>query len=75
MSYCRFGEADVYIYDDVRYGLICCVCHLSDDERGYISGSNHLDMLIHIDKHRSIGDYIPIDGDERIREDFIYNVT
>ena len=76
MSYCRFGEADVYIYDDVRYGLFCCMCSFVPFEiGGYVSGSNHLDMLIHIGKHRDIGDYVPLDVDERIREDFIYKVT
>jgi len=28
MSYCRFGEADAYIYDHISQGLICCACSL-----------------------------------------------
>jgi hypothetical protein len=32
MSYCRFSESDAYIYDDVRYGLICCFCSLASAE-------------------------------------------
>jgi hypothetical protein len=28
MSYCRFIEADAYIYDDVYHGLYCCACAL-----------------------------------------------
>jgi hypothetical protein len=28
MSYCRFIEADAYIYNDVYHGLYCCACAL-----------------------------------------------
>ena len=28
MSYCRFVEADAYIYEDVYNGLTCCACSL-----------------------------------------------
>ena len=30
MSYCRFGEGDVYLYNDVNWGLTCMACKLAD---------------------------------------------
>ena len=30
MSYCRFSNGDVYLYDDVYKGLTCCACKLAD---------------------------------------------
>lgn len=30
MSYCRFGEGDVYLYGGAD-GWVCCNCHLSDE--------------------------------------------
>ena len=30
MSYCRFVSSDVYMYPDVKGGITCCACRLSD---------------------------------------------
>ena len=80
MSYCRFIEADAYIYDDVYYGLYCCACSLSNVEMkyndffkaempvwdGFACGYDYDLMLTHIAEHRANGDYIPEDVDERL---------
>jgi hypothetical protein len=81
MSYCRFGEADAYIYDDVRFGIICCVCSLmpTGDTNGFVDGEeyialndnfvagyDHEKMLTHIAEHRASRDYIPEDVDQRL---------
>ena len=81
MSYCRFIEADAYIYDDVRYGLMCCVCSLMPTRMtdpspffpdsfeindNFIAGYNYNKMLAHVAEHRANGDYIPEDVDERL---------
>ena len=29
MAYCRFGEADIYLFDDIRGGITCCCCRLA----------------------------------------------
>jgi hypothetical protein len=85
MSYCRFIDADAYIYYDVRYGLYCCACSLmplkeadmsifGEFERffineGFIAGEDYNKMLVHIAEHRAAGDYIPEDVDERLIEE------
>lgn len=80
MSYCRFIEADAYIYDDSLHGLYCCACSLSKVEmvysdffktempasEGFIAGYDYDKMLDHIEEHRKAGHYIPADVDERL---------
>lgn len=80
MSYCRFIDADAYIYDDSHYGLYCCACSLSDMTieyneflkmdmpvwAGFIAGYDYNKMLAHIADHRAVGHYIPEDVDERL---------
>lgn len=83
MSYCRFIEADAYIYDDVSYGIICCVCSLMPTRKtetsrffpefyindNFVAGYDYDKMLVHIAEHRAAGDYIPDDVDERLIEE------
>lgn len=83
MSYCRFGEADAYIYDDINHGIICCVCILMplDDyesplfgggirmNTNFVAGYDYDKMIAHIADHRANGDYIPEDVDERLVEE------
>jgi hypothetical protein len=80
MSYCRFIEADAYIYDDVYHGLYCCACSLSDVKiqyseffqmdmpvyDGFSCDHDYDKMLAHVAKHRANGDHIPKDVDERL---------
>lgn len=66
MSYCRFLEADAYIYDDSIYGIICCGCSMGVDGN-FIAGYNYDLMLQHISEHRAQKDFIPLDVDERLR--------
>ena len=66
MSYCRFLEADAYIYDDVYYGIICCMCSMGVDGN-FIAGYDYDLMLEHIAQHRKQKDFIPLDVDERLR--------
>jgi hypothetical protein len=83
MSYCRFIEADAYIYDDVYHGLYCCACSLMPTQTKYnkffkeditinesfVAGYDYDKMLSHVAKHRAVGDYIPEDVDERLIEE------
>lgn len=66
MSYCRFLEADAYIYDDIYYGLYCCGCSLKGS---FIAEYDYDKMLAHIAEHRTVGDYIPEYVDEALIED------
>jgi hypothetical protein len=65
MSYCRFGEADAYIYESFDNNWQCCGCSLSDNW----SHATREAMLAHIAEHRDAGDYIPERVDERLREE------
>lgn len=83
MSYCRFSEADVYIYDHIQYGLYCCYCSISPTSKQYnaffeeevesygdfIAGRDYDKMIAHIADHRAAGDFIPDYVDEYLIED------
>lgn len=86
MSYCRFVEADAYIFLSTD-GLNCCGCSLAKRiklETPYIDflGIPHeyeyeykvyttaQDMLDHIEEHREHGDYIPFHVEVAIQKDF-----
>jgi hypothetical protein len=80
MSYCRFIEADAYIYDDVHFGLYCMGCSIMPLKTEYstffkkdmtfnesfTAGYDYDKMLEHVAEHRAKGDYIPEDVDERL---------
>lgn len=70
MSYCRFGNADAYIFEHVGGYWQCCGCSLA--RSGTIDEWNfptRRAMLAHIAKHREAGDYIPSDVDERLQQE------
>lgn len=86
MSYCRFLEADAYIFLS-RRGLECCGCTHAprtklDPPQIDMLGIEHeyecdpvffetaQEMLDHVAFHREQGDYIPQDVDERLKADF-----
>jgi hypothetical protein len=83
MSYCRFVEADAYIYDDAFYGLYCSSCSLMPIKNVYnslfkknilgyqsfIAGSDYDKMLAHITEHRAADHYIPLDVDKMLIEE------
>jgi hypothetical protein len=83
MSYCRFIEADAYIFDHSSFGLYCMACSLmplkteysaflEEDITFYESFCAAYDfdmMLAHVAEHRKAGDYIPEYVDERLRFD------
>ena len=81
MSYCRFIEADAYIFDHVNFGLYCMACSLmplkteystffKEDftiNESFSAGYDYELMLAHVAEHRAAGDYIPENVDERLR--------
>lgn len=70
MSYCRFLEADAYIFAHVSGHWQCCGCLLSESEDGSDwDFATKEEMLVHIDKHRKAGHYIPERVDERLRKE------
>ena len=55
MSYCRFGEADVYVFVNAGGWLECCGC-VNDENWHYYSTD---DMIAHLKEHKSTGDNVP----------------
>lgn len=63
MSYCRFGEADIYLFQTTDHNICCCGCPL-------VPGGAFLktpqDALDHVKLHREHGDYVPQEVDEQL---------
>jgi len=60
MSYCRFIEADVYVYMDVSGFLTCAVCSLlpEDGPTAFNASSTH-EMITHLRDHKKAGNHVP----------------
>ena len=58
MSYCRFLEADVYVYMDVSGYLSCSACSLLDDRKTFQAYSTQ-EMVSHLKEHKQQGDRVP----------------
>ena len=73
MSYCRFYNADAYIYEHVRGFIECCACFITEPEEGevlsFYRANTAREILAHIDEHIAVGDYIPQSAIERIKAD------
>jgi hypothetical protein len=69
VSYCRFLEADAYIFEHVGGFWQCCDCALSTEEWGSADFNTREELLAHIDKHRQAGHYIPDNVDKRLHEE------
>ncbi len=54
MSYCRFGEADVYVMERADTGEVECL-HM--DSGSFVGG--RVKMIEHLAKHRTAGHYVP----------------
>lgn len=80
MSYCRFIEADAYMFDHYNFGLYCMGCSLMPLKTEYstffeedvtfhddfIAEYDYELMLAHVAEHRVAGDHIPENVDERL---------
>lgn len=72
MAYCRFSEADAYIYFSVGGELRCCGCLISTPRMGVLQdfvAKDTKDMLYHIIEHRKAKHYIPYQVDESLERD------
>lgn len=70
MSYCRFSEADVYVYADVYGGVVCCGCWLSENIETFYSAP---DLIAHLRDHLAAGHDVPerlLDAEMYDPEDF-----
>lgn len=57
MSYCRFVQCDVYVYDDCNGGVTCCGCSLADCR--HTNMETHKEMAAHLQKHVGAGHDVP----------------
>lgn len=53
MSYCRWGESDLYIIHNT-YGFLECFCADGKDKISWKT-NNRQEMIDHIEKHRNEG--------------------
>ena len=59
MSFSRFGEADVYVFEHVGGFIQCCGCDLLSEEGdmwGMYDAKTPREMLKHLDEHEALGD-------------------
>lgn len=55
MSYVRQSHCDLYVYEDIDFGLTCCNCLLRIDGRIWFYGGTHEKMLEHLKLHEAAG--------------------
>ena len=74
MSYCRFLEADIYLFWSSSGGIECCACLLGRRKKGALVPNSQFfetfkEALEHVADHRDVGHHVPLDVDARIIED------
>lgn len=68
MSYCRFGEGDVYVYPSGD-GFICQGCPLiPGDEEDFVCGTR-MELLEHLTAHQQRGHFVPERALDRLRKE------
>lgn len=76
MSYCRFSEGDVYVFQTTApRALECCACIMSEHSQRFGTRS---EMIAHLREHEAAGHSIPggvIEGLEQEIEDIGDEVT
>ena len=58
MSYCRFVEADVYVFFNGKQ-LECCACSIVPEEVFSFRGHSTGEMVKHLWQHQNKGDHVP----------------
>jgi hypothetical protein len=59
MSYCRFLDADVYVFMNVSGWLECCACTLESGEWKSLSFYSTQEMIDHLKAHVEAGHNVP----------------
>lgn len=61
MSYVRFGEddSDVYVFEHVAGGLLCCGCSLGEFPPGSSPWTDVDRFIGHLREHIAAGDVVP----------------
>ncbi|MBV9990128.1 MAG: hypothetical protein JOZ72_02460 [Alphaproteobacteria bacterium] len=67
MALCRLGwGSDVYVYYDVKGGICCCRCPLSDGASLLLQTER--EMIAHLRLHRDAGHEVPEDAIAELEE-------
>lgn len=66
MSYCRFGEGDVYLYHSSGGGFVCCECSLDSKSRWKRFPSRRR-ALAHLLRHKAVGQRVPARALSRLK--------
>lgn len=56
MSYCRFLDADVYVFASTTGAFECCGCWLGDHS---FRTPSRTAMIAHLGEHRAAGHHVP----------------
>ena len=72
MSYCRFSDGDVYMYNHVNGFIECCACSLEPDNRS-IAIYTKTEALQHLYKHNKNGDKVPLYAIARLEKEIKEN--
>jgi hypothetical protein len=59
MSYCRFTDGDVYMYEHVAGGIYCQLCGLKEIQNCEVWFCNCRDALNHLKEHLKAGHKVP----------------
>lgn len=66
MSFSRFSESDVYVFEHVGGYIQCCACILEEDSMGVdltfgmYDAKTPREMLAHLDRHEELGHDVDI---------------
>lgn len=55
MSFARFGEGDVYVFEHVAGYITCCACIMADEAWASVDFSTPRATLKHLDEHDALG--------------------
>ena len=61
MAYCRFSNADVYVFHNTDDKLECCGCSLTGDAFATpdFYTNKRSEMITHLGAHQVAGDFVP----------------
>ena len=68
MSYCRWSESDVYLFENISGVWTCQLCLLEDDNRSHEMCSLE-EVLAHLEAHKQAGHEVPERAFERVRRE------
>lgn len=68
MSFSRFGESDVYVFEHVAGFIECCACIMADEDWVSVELSTPRAALKHLDEHEALGHDVKLARENIIAE-------